>query len=467
MTAHARLSALDASFLEAETARTPLHVGSISVFEPGGLLDEHGRVRLDDARAVIESRLSQLPKLRQRVIELPVGLGRPVWADDPDFDVADHVRATTLPWPGSEAQLFELAEHLHMQRLDRSRPLWEFWFVDGLEGDRVALVTKVHHAVIDGVSGAEALTVILDPTPEVAPVSSPPWRPRPLPSAPELVEERVEELTRRPAEVLRTVEHLLRTPALLVERIHELAEFVRGESLAPSSSLNRTVGRRRRFVAVRASLHEAKEIRAVLGGSVNDVVLAAVATGLRSVLEARDEPVEQVTLRALVPMSIRQPEERLALGNRVTALSVPVPVHEPDPLVRLAMLQEAMVEAKASGEGEGAGLLLDLAETWPTPVLGAVSRYLVHNQPLVNVVVTNVPGPQTPLYALGARMEEILPVVPLGGNLTVAVGILSYDGQLAMGLYADADACPDLEQLGDAVAAGWAELRTLAGLGEG
>ncbi|MBK9180899.1 MAG: wax ester/triacylglycerol synthase family O-acyltransferase [Acidimicrobiales bacterium] len=462
MAGHERLSAMDDSFLEAEDARTPLHVGAVCTFEGGPLLDDQGRFRLDDVRRVVASRLDQIPRFRQRVLDVPLGLGRPVWVDDPSFDVADHVRLTALPAPGTDEQLMELNERLQMQLLDRSRPLWEMWWVEGLQGGRVALVEKVHHALVDGVSGAQTLSVILDLTPDAVVPGPTPWSAPPLPSPQQLAEERIVELAAAPAELLRGVESVLRTPALLLDRLESLRDFLQGEGVAPPSSLNRPVGRRRRLAAVRRSLADVRATKDALGGTVNDVVLAAVSAGLRALLAARGEDVPGATLRALVPMSIRRDDEALTLGNRVSALSAPLPVGEPDPLVRLALVQEAMAELKASHQAEGAELLFDFADTWPTALLGAVSRLIVHRQPLVNVVVTNVPGPQVPLYALGARMLDIVPVVPLGGNLTVGVAILSYDGQLNLGLHADPDACGDLTVLAEGIEDGFAELAALA-----
>ena len=462
MTPVTRLSALDAAFLAAESPVTPMHVGSLSIFEGDPMRDEEGRFRLDDTRTIVEERLQLIPRFRQRVIDVPFGLGRPVWADDPDFDVSHHVRLTTLPSPGSERQLRELCESLHMELLDRSRPLWELWFVDGLAQRRIALIEKVHHAMIDGVSGVDVATALMDLEPEPRRYETEPWTPGPLPNRTGLFASALVDLGAEPFRFAGAVGRAIRHPSGAAAG---WAAFGRAAStlasrrtVAPHSSINKPVGRHRRYEVVRQSLAAIQEIREESGGTVNDVVLAAVTGGLRYLLEGRGENVDGRSLEALVPVSLRAQGDHLTLGNRVAAMLVPLPIGEPDARIRLDEVRAAVGIRKEQQQAAATAALMDTTDHWPA-VLSARTAGLIHRQPFVNVVVTNVPGPQFPLYAGGARMLETFPIVPLGGNLDVSVGILSYDGQLTIGLFADAATCPDVALLAEGIEKGFLELR--------
>jgi len=460
-----RLSALDASFLYAETPETPMHVGALSVFEGAPLFDADGAFRLDDVRRRVLARLHRVPRMRKVVRFVPFGLGLPVWVDAEDFDIADHVRLMVLPEPGNRAQLEALCERLQMQVLDRRRPLWELWFIGGLADGNVAMVEKLHHAMVDGVSGVDVASALLDLEPLADPEPIPPWTPEPAPGDRDLLVAAMQDRLREPLELARTAVSAVQAPLRLardtLEGVGSLLALLGPGALAPRSSLNAAqVGRGRRLLTVQVPLDEVKATKRSLGTTVNDVVLAAVTGGLRRLLVAREEPVEHLSLRALVPVSVRAEDEHLALGNRVTAMIAPLPVAEETPLARLLAVQATMSELKAQHLAEGNELLLEGVDHLPPALTALVSRQ-IHHQPFVNVVVTNVPGPPFPLWFLGARMLEVTPIVPLGGNLTIGIAILSYDRTLSIGIHADRDAVPDAGFLADAIRNEFSELLRL------
>lgn len=460
MTEYDRLSALDASFLHLETPETPMHVGSLGIFDGEPFFDTSGRFRLAEVRALVLSRLPLIPRFRKRLMSVPAEQGRPIWVDDDHFDISYHVRLTALPKPGSWEQLLALTARIETQLLDRSRPLWELWFVEGLEAGRVALVQKTHHALVDGVSGVDVATVLLDfdSVPTVLPPT--PWTAEPAPSSARLLADTMIERTTEPTEVVRTMRALARTPQRAAQRSGQIGRALRslvdGSPLAPRTSLNVAVGRSRRFVGVRVPLGDVKAIRVGFGGTVNDVVLAGVAGCLRRRLVARGEEVPD-RLRVLCPVSVRQEDQRGQLGNHISAMFVDLPVGESDPVARLALICATTHDLKEREQAVGAAFLLDLTQYAAPTMLGLAAR-LVHRQPFVNLVVTNVPGPQVPLYCMGARMREAYPMVPLSQNLGLGVAILSYCGVLHFGLYADADSNSDLDELAADLTTSFAEL---------
>jgi len=458
-----RLSALDAAFLAAESPTTPMHVGSVAIFEGGPYHDDDGRFRIGEVRAQIEERMHLLTRFRQRVVDVPFGLGRPVWADDPEFDIDRHVRLLTLGPPGTDRQLHELCEYLHMVLLDRTHPLWELWFVDGLSGGRVALIEKVHHAMVDGVSGVDVAAALMALSPEVKRFEPPPWDPRPLPNPLALAATALVDLLAEPFRfgqaMTRSIVHPRRTLSGLKGVGRATTTLLSSQTIAPRSSLNRPIGKNRRFEVVRQTMAGIDEIRSELGGTVNDVVLAAVTGGLRELLVRRGEPLDR-PLEALVPVSLRTDGEHMTLGNRVAAMLVPLPIAEADAGARLDAIRAAVGLRKERNQAAVSAALLDTTDHWPA-LLAAKTAGQIHRQPLVNVVVTNVPGPPFPLYAGGARMLEVAPIVPLGGNLDVSIGILSYDGQLTIGLFADADTCPDVGVLAEGIEEAFFEMRLL------
>lgn len=447
-----RLTALDNAFLAFESDRTPAHVGSVAFFEGEPFRDEHGAFRLAEARARIESKLHLVPRLRQVPTATPLGVAHPLLVDDPHFDIAHHVRLTEVGAPADEAAVLELAAELHMDRLDPSRPLWEIWFVDGLADGRVALVEKIHHSIVDGVSGVEVAAVLLDVEREPTEIDAPTWEPEEHGSV-DLLARGVAHRVRLPFDRLGDAVGGLRHPRATMGRaVHDtkaLATFLR-PLRAPRTSLNQQVGHRRRLVAVRRDLAEVREHAHGHGGTVNDLVLAAVTGGLRRLLASRGElPNDPAfALRALVPVSLHSDDGEL--GNMVAGLVVDMPVGLEEPVDQIRSITRDLAMRKATGEAEASARLLRGAELLPPVLAGSVSR-TVHHQPFINLVVTNVPGTTFPLYAMGAEMLDAVPIVPLGGNLSVTVGVLSYNGHLDLGIFADDDAWPDLDVFVDGI----------------
>ncbi len=451
-----RLSALDAGFLDLEAPNAPMHVGSVSIFS--------GKVPSQREMAdLIASRLDRVPRYAQKLASVPFGLGRPVWVDDPDFDLDRHVLATSLPRPGLP-ELRRFVADLLARPLDRDRPLWEYWLLGGLGRGRFAVVTKTHHCMIDGVSGVDLASTLME-IDRRARRTGPPvsLAPRPAPGAIERVKDALGDQLSRPFGL---AFEAIRPDTLGRRALGEIAGGF-GPLLgigklgpAPASSLNRTVGLSRRWEMVSLDLAEVKEVRGALGGTVNDVVLAVVAGGLRKLLLSRRETIG-APLRVLVPVSVRAPEERSALGNRVAALFCPLPVDEPDPLSRLRLVSAATKGLKESRQAVGAMALTRLGDFAP-PTLAALATRLQAMAPWFNVVVTNVPGPQLPLYLLGRRLLACHPAVPLTVATTISVALLSYDGSIDLGLLGDGEQAADLAVLARAVRTSLAELVGLA-----
>jgi diacylglycerol O-acyltransferase / wax synthase len=460
-----RLTSLDASFLHLEKLETPMHVGALSVFEGGPFFDDQRRFRLADARRLVASRLHLIPRFRKRLMAVPLEQGRPIWVDDQRFDIAYHVRLTALPSPGTREQLLTLCSRVQAQLLDRGRPLWELWFVEGLDGGDVAPLPKTHHALVDGVSGVDVATVLLDFAAEPPVLDPTPWEPEPAPTRAQLLVDSLRERLTEPAEIVRTARHAVRWPRQAFERGSQLARsmasMVDRNLVAPRTSLNGKVGRNRRFDGARVSLDDVKAIRKSLGGTVNDVVLAGVAGGLRRLLESRADDLDGLVLKVFCPVSVRDESQRMQLGNRVSGMFVALDVGEPDPVARLRAVQAVTADLKERQQAVGAAFLVGLTQYAAPTLLGLAAR-VVHRQPFFNLVVTNVPGPQVPLYCMGARMLEAYPIVPLTSNLTLGIAILSYCGQLHLGLFTDRDAFPDLPVLTGALEDSFAELRKIA-----
>jgi WS/DGAT/MGAT family acyltransferase len=457
-----RLSAVDATYLAAEEPRAPLHVGSIAVFEGAPLLDERGALRLDELRRRIDARLGLLPRLRQRIAVVPFDVARPVWVDDDDFDIANHVDVVTLPAPHDQRALLRLAEELLMEKLDRTRPLWHLRFVTGLADGNVALIQRAHHAMVDGVSGVDVSLVLLDAAPDSPATEADGWQPRRAPTAPELLVSGVIDRIRAPLSLSIRAVASLRRPDEVARGVADVVSALRAVGSdgvrAPHTSLNVPIGMTRRITVVRERLDAVRAAGVPAGATVNDVVLTAVAGGLRDLFLGRGEEMPTTrTVRALVPVSLRGSSESMALGNRVGALVVSLPVGLIDADDRLAAVVAATRALKASTEATTTDVLLHAADLLPQVVARLIQRG-VHHQPIVNVVVTNVPGPPFPLYALGARMLDAIPVVPLGGNMSLEVAILSYDGALTLSVTSDRASCPDVDVFVDGVAAAFKAL---------
>jgi diacylglycerol O-acyltransferase / wax synthase len=438
-----RLSAVDASFLAQEKQSSHMHVGALVIFDgPAPSREEF--------EAHLRARLARVPRYRQKLAFPRLEAGRPFWVDDPNFNLDYHVRHTALPKPGSEEQLRALAGRIFSQRLDRSKPLWEVWIVHGLEGGRFALISKTHHALVDGVSGVDIATVLFDLTPVPDDVEADDdWRPEPEPSDVDLVAEGVKGLVRTPFSLAGRAVGALQHPAETLERVREAAEGLgevvwAGLNPAPDVPLNVEIGPHRRIRWSQSRLSDFKEIKNSLGGTVNDAVLAVVSGALRRWLQDRGVRTDGVELRALVPVSIRGEDERGALGNRIAAMRGPLPVYVDDPVERLRVVREAMGQLKESKQALGAEVIAGLNEFAPPTLLAQASR-LNFSTRLFNLIVTNVPGPQFPLYLLGREMQEIVPIAFLPENHALAVAIMSYNGNVDFGLLADYDAMPDID----------------------
>jgi diacylglycerol O-acyltransferase / wax synthase len=455
-----RLTGLDASFLHLERDGSHMHVASTVIFE--GPAPEYGEFCRH-----IGSRLHLVPRFRQKLRFVPFDLGRPVWEDDPHLNLGYHVRHTALPPPGDDEQLRTFAARVFSQRLDRSKPLWELWLVDGLEGGRFAVVGKSHHALVDGVSGVDITTVLYDTEREPEdPPDSDEWVPGPGRSDAQLVGETLAERLTSPAEIVRTARAALRGPRQLLkagrEALGAVGELGRAGMAAPSSPFNVDIGPYRRFAWVRYDLADFKLVKNELGGTVNDVVLTAVSGALGRYLRSHGHSTQELELRAMVPISVRTADEHGALGNRVTAMMAPLPLWCEDPVERLEFIHSRMGDLKDSRQAMGASLMTELTGFAPPTIAGQAAR-LQARQRFFNLVVTNIPGPQFPLYCLGREMEAVIPMVPLAGNQAVCFAIMSYNGQVNFGLTGDYDAMPDLDALAEDLNASIAELVETAG----
>jgi diacylglycerol O-acyltransferase len=459
-----RLSPLDSLFLHVEDGVTHMHIASCAIFErPPPPYQE-----LVD---LIARKLPLLPRYRQKVRFVPGQLGRPVWVDDPHFNLSYHVRHSALPPPGGEVELTNLMGRLMSVELDRHRPLWEVWMIEGLKDGRWALISKVHHCMVDGISGTDLMVLTLDPCrrPDPPPPAEA-WEPEPEPSDAMLAVGAVVDLLRTPAEQLRAARALLRTPRNTISALFNVANggvaFSRELRPATTLSIEGAIGPHRRWACARTSLDELKEIRRVLGGTVNDVILSVITSAFRDLLLARGDPVDDVVVRSLVPVSVRAADDR-SQNNQVAAMIAELPVGIADPAERLEAIQRHMTTLKASHEADASDALNSLARFTP-PMLyalglrsatAAVRRVPQRN---VNTVTTNVPGPPMPLYALGRELLEYLPFVPLSQGVRLGVAILSYNGGVSFGVTGDYDTVPEVEWFCQRIEAGVAELGACA-----
>jgi diacylglycerol O-acyltransferase / wax synthase len=458
-----RLTGLDASFLHLEDASSHMHVAGVMLFE--GPPPPYA-----DLLEAFERRLPLVPRYRQRLAFVPLGQGRPKWVDDPHFNLRYHVRSTALASPGSERQLKDLAGRVFSQQLDRDKPLWEVWLVEGLDDDRFAVLSKTHHALVDGISGVDIMSVLFDTSPEPSAPTDPGdrWLPRPLPSRAQLLAEALIERATIPAEIGRSARAVLRGPRRIAAGIRDAAVGVgamawAGLNPAPSSPYNKPIGPHRRFTWVRTDLKDVKAIKDELGGTVNDVVLSVVAGGLGRHLRRRGVNTDGLELKAMVPVSVRTDVQRGALGNRVAAMMAPLPVWCQEPVARLDIVSEQLKGLKSGGQAVGAQVLTDLSGFAPPTIMDQASR-LMARQRFFNLVVTNVPGPQFPLYLLGRRMLDPFPMVPLAKNQALGVALLSYDGHINFGLVGDYDLMWDLDAFADDLEESLAELADAAGV---
>jgi diacylglycerol O-acyltransferase / wax synthase len=433
-----------------ERAGAHMHVASTSVFE--GPAPSHA-----DFRDHIASRLHLVPRFRQKLRFVPFGQGRPVWVDDPHLNLSYHVRQTALPAPGSEEQLRNLAARIFSQQLDRSKPLWELWLVEGLHDGRFAIVGKSHHALVDGISGVDITTVLFDRErqPSNPPALPPKWAPRPEPTDLKLLGDALRERATSPREIVRGVRAALRGPRQVMRGIGNAGKMIGAGMSAPSTPFNVEIGPHRRIAFVETDLGALKQVKDEYGGTVNDVVLSVVTGAIGNYLRARGHDTEGLEMRAMVPVSVRAEEERGALGNRVSAMMAPLPVWCEAPVQRLHLISEIMGDLKGSGQAVGAEILTRIVDFAPATIASQAAR-LQPAQRFFNLVITNVPGPQFPLYVLGREMQAIYPLVPLARRQALCVGIMSYNGQVNFGLVGDYDAMADLDSfaldLGGAIA---------------
>jgi diacylglycerol O-acyltransferase / wax synthase len=456
-----RLASIDASFLSNESSSSHMHIGAVVILE--GPPPAYA-----DLLRHIDSRLHLVPRYRQKLAVPPLETGRPFWVDDPQFNLEYHVRHSALPSPGSEDDLRRMAARVFSQQLDRTKPLWELWLVQGLEQERFALISKTHHALVDGVAGVDIASVLFDlkPVPEPS-AEHRDWIPGPEPSGAELALRGASALVRTPLGLAGRATSLLRRPAGAAQSAVEAAEGVGDVAWAlanpaPDVPLNRPIGPHRRLVWLRAELDDLKRIKSALGGTVNDVVLAVVSGALRRWLRARSVRTEGLELRALVPVSIRTEDSHGQLGNQIAAVRGPLPVYVADPAERLRVVRDEMGHVKAGKQALGAEVISRLNDFAPPTLLAQAAR-LNFSTRLFNLIVTNVPGPQIPLYVLGRELLDVFPIAFLPENHALAVAIMSYNGGINFGLLADFDAIDDVGVIAEGIDS---ELRELLAAAE-
>jgi diacylglycerol O-acyltransferase / wax synthase len=445
-----QLSATDASFLMQERGSAHMHIGGVSVFE--GPAPDH-----EQLKAHLDERLGLVPRFRQRLVPSPLGLRRPWWVADPQFNLDYHLRRSALPHPGSERQLEALVARVFAQRLDRGKPLWEMYLVEGLEDGRFALITKAHHALVDGISGVDLASVILDTAPQPAPMGGAvtPFLRRPAPSRAELIAREASDAARIPLTLTERAIGAIFYPRRITRGLETLGAAVGSASWelmnpAPDLPLNGAAGPHRLFAARHLSLDMVRSIRRRHNVTVNDVVVAAATAALREWLIARGVSTDGLELRALVPVNLRTDDERGLLGNRVALLRAPLPVYIADDEERLQAVHETMAQLKRSRQLMAAQAIIELSDFAPPTILAQASR-LNFSTRLFNLIITNVPGPQLPLYLLGHRLETVAPIAFLPSGHALAIAVFSYNGTLSFGLLGDYDRMRDLDTVADAV----------------
>jgi WS/DGAT/MGAT family acyltransferase len=462
-----RLTALDASFLGIEDHSVHMHVGSVGIFDAGPLKGPHGGLDMDRVWATADGTLERHPRFRQKLAYVPL-FGNPVWVDDERFNLSYHIRHTALPPPGDERQLKRLTGRIMSQQLDRGKPLWELWYVEGLPGDRFAVISKMHHCMVDGISGVDIMSSMMGADQNFAPATAPRWVPRPAPPPGRLLTDEVMRLASLPVDVVRAGGALLSQPRRSLATARDAVAGV-GEALWASFSpasptpLNCDIGPHRRFDWVKLDLEVARGIKQRHGSTLNDVVLAVVAGAVRRFLRHRGEQVEDLTFRAMIPVNVRGATEHGRLGNRVSFMMAPLPIGERDPERRLRQVMETMQALKQSKQRRGGEMLEEVSDRVFSGLFAQVARLGSRTLPY-NIVVTNVPGPQFPVYLLGAPLREAYPLVPLFTNQALGIALFTYNGGLFWGFNADWDAMPDLHEFVGAVEKECTALRDVAAL---
>lgn len=457
------LSYLDASFLALESRNTHMHVGAVVLFEAGPLRRPDGGIDVDRVKAHILGKLKYVPRYRQRLAYIPYNR-HPVWVDDDAFNFDYHVRHTSLPRPGSDAQLKALAGRIFSQQLDRNKPLWEFWVVEGLQDNRFAVIAKIHHCMIDGMAGVDLTTMVLNPEPtsDIEPPDD--WTPRPVPTPSQLAVAELAKTTRRLLDQVGGLGDLPKTHLLrrAIRRASAVRNTLSSGWLSPAdrTPLNPEIGPNRRFDWTEMPLDRVKAVKGALGGTVNDVVLATVAGAVRYFLQdQRGFPCDGVDFRVMAPVSVRSPRDR-SLGNRVAMWLVNLPVAEPDPRRRFEKIRSETRKLKRTDHALGAATLVELSKGTPIPLLSLANRLVSNAVRPFNMTVTNIPGPQFPMYLLESRMLANYPIVPLWTQHGVGVAIFSYDGRLLWGVHGDYDALSDIDRFVAALHRSFDELIT-------
>ncbi len=466
MSHYERLNALDASFLGIEDDSRHMHVGAVMIFDAGPLRTSTGGIDVERIRRHIHARLHLVPRFRQRLAYIPYER-IPIWVDDDRFRLAYHVRHTALPQPGDKRTLKRLVGRIMSQALDRKRPLWEMWVVEGLhDRECFALISKTHHCMIDGISGADIMSVLLEPYSHADAEVPQPWKPRPHPSDARLVIDEVRRRAAQPREALTAVYEALRHPEETLRDLSDAASAI-VQTVAPALSpvsptpINVNVGPHRRFDWTDMKVADFREVKTILGGTLNDVVLATVSGALRTFFTQRGLDPDELEVRALVPVSVRTQDERGRLGNRVAEMTVPLPVKLTTAVARLRFVQRTTAALKESRQALGAQMLTAISE-WTVPNLLVQAVRLASRTRPYNLIVTNVPGPQIPLYMQGALMRTAYPVVPLFENLGLVVGLFSYNGGLYWGCNADWEQMVDLHDFVLEIEAAFRELQEVA-----
>ena len=456
-----RLTAQDASFLYIERPSAPLHIGSLGIYE--------GQMPFDRFVEHIDSRLPNIPRYRQRLAFVPWAMAHPTWEDDPDFNIRRHIHRVTLPEPGGHEELMAITAELIAKPLDRSKPLWEMYVINDLEQDRSGILAKVHHCMVDGVSGVELMLAILDvsPTPEPMPETAP-WRPKPFPElGTQLADAFWDNLSEQRGRLQEFQESLI-DPRPNLERAQEMARSLNATSPwlnqpAPKLPFTGRLGPKRRVAFSEVSFVEIREIRKSLGGTVNDVVLAVLAGALRRYLAEHGVDLADAEPRVAIPVNVRLDDEEGALGNRVSSILVELPVGEADAATRFAKMRERLDHVKEENQAGALQMLSRLAAQIPAPIQ-ALGGMLPPTSAPVNLICTNVPGPMIPLYSIGHLMLHHYPLVPLSLDMGLGVGVMSYNQRLYFGLMAEPKAVPDLDRLKAFVDESYLELREAAGV---
>ncbi|MEA2683013.1 MAG: diacylglycerol O-acyltransferase / wax synthase [Chloroflexota bacterium] len=462
-----RLGAVDSVFLNIEEPHLPMHVGGLLVFESAP--ESAGRPGVAGIFTTIESRLPLLPRCRQKLVDVPFGVGRPVWVDDPDFDIDNHLVRVRLPRPGTRAQLLELVEGLHSRALRRDRPLWEIYLISGLEDGRTAIYAKLHHTMVDGISAVELGLVLLDLDPDGA--LAPRVPPAPVPDRVPLPGELLAGAMRQTYAdlALGGIRALRSAPALLRGAVDGMTNADAARSMlkllraAPSGPLNGSVSHGRRIACVRVPLGEVKEIKNKLGGTVNDVVLAIVGEAVSHYLERRGVDADGMRYRVMVPVSVRGDGDK-SMGNQISAVMLDVPVGPMDPHRRLWAVGHGMSSNKQEGRAGTAEQIVAASSLAPAPLNAMMSKVGTVNQRIINMVVSNVPGVQMPVYGAGSRVLEMYPLLPLAPNTRLVVCVLSYNNELNIGLVADRVSVPDLHLVEEGIRRGFTRLKRAAGV---